>query len=312
MKISLNVAKLKSIVAGAASATTFAKIAQELISLAESRDFKISYCEAPNPNAMPLYDAVSKKLIGAHVTYRKNDMPNFIHEMTHASVLKSYQCDLINYYCGTTNTVPLEYGSTKIDGSYDNTVSALGVSLISRRKAWYRSDCERTLQGNLQGLMRVAESGNYVQSPEPYMSVDEKKRLKELKGNGDIRLLDFLEDMNERGLVVKSNKFLKASEINKTQIYMELTRRKNWIKDRINYGLNGMSGLGDVHFEYDTVVNQMLTQMHLWGYDSRYELFRAIDQVALEAYERRVSALEIQKLGGITRPVIAIPRNITF
>jgi hypothetical protein len=144
------------------------------------------------------------------------------------------------------------------------------------------------------------------------MSVDEKKRLKELKGNGDIRLLDFLEDMNERGLVVKSNKFLKASEINKTQINMELTRRKNWIKDRINYGLNGMSGLGDVHFEYDTVVNQMLTQMHLWGYDSRYELFRAIDQVALEAYERRVSALEIQKLGGITRPVVAIPRNITF
>jgi hypothetical protein len=59
-------------------------------------------------------------------------------------------------------------------------------------------------------------------------------------------------------------------------------------------------------------VNQMLTQMHLWGYDSRYALFRAIDQVALEAYERRVSALEIQKLGGITRPVVAIPRNITF
>ena len=89
-----------------------------------------------------------------------------------------------------------------------------------------------------------------------------------------------------------------------------------------------MNGLGDTHNEYDTVVNQMLFQMHLWGFRAdrvspltltqqdqhvrdgtlpAMYLYDLIAQLAHEAHHRRMVA------GGIVdgaAPTIMAPAAV--
>ncbi|ELR67250.1 hypothetical protein C942_02759 [Photobacterium marinum] len=306
MTVSTKINEIESIAASLSSDSTLKKVLTELSGMYRRGDFRLSFSLTNGTaNTMPLYSADDRKLVGAHVSFR-DDLPNLIHEMTHARVLECYRSDLVNYYCPDNNPIALEFGKGSVPGAPIDTVSLIDTSLNNRRRARYRTNCKTTLEGNLNWLARVAESVDYSETNHKFMSAENKRLLKmPMQTEEDMKRHCSLNAMMmASGFVQKSRKFMKANRINADRLGQEQGRKKSWIKERINYGMNGMGGLGDVHFEYDTVVNQMLLQMHLWGYEESHELFAAIGKLAQEAHERRESAFNS------TLPSIKEPRSV--
>lgn len=300
------ISEIEKIMATLVPSSALRNVLGELTSMFRRESFHLSFSLTNGTaNTMPVYSASEHALVGAHVSFR-DDLPNFVHEMTHARVLECYRSDMVNYYCPDNSLIPLEFGSSPIPGAPANTVSLLEMSLNNRRRARYRTNCKTVLEGNLHRLREIAQVADYSETPNTFMSPEQKKILK-----APIRTQEELDRhtsvssmMAAVGLVQKSRKFIGSARINAERLDGEQERKKTWILERINYGLNGMGGLGDVHFEYDTVVNQMLVQMHLWGYKESHDLFRAIANLAEEAHERRISA------STSTPPVIRDPRAL--
>ena len=276
-------------------------VMNELHGMANSDAYSVTYTAANNPNTVPVYSAEGysgysedsgHELIGAHVTF-KDDLPSFVHELTHARCIQCYKSETVNYAPSGPNMAVTTFGKGAMPGAPAHTVSLVAESIIARRKAWYRQDYKRILEGNLTRLKAIADVEDYEETENKYMSREQKRQLKAAPAS--------VEQMNEQqtlahemqyqGRVQKTLRTWKAATANEARLQTEAARKKSWILERINYGKNGMGGLGDVHFEYDTVVNQMLVQMHAWGFDAESDLFSAVATLAQEAHERRMSAM---------------------
>jgi len=253
---------------------------------------------------MPVYSADTHLLIGAHVSY-KDDLPNFFHEMTHAKVLESYDSDLLNYYCPTPCIIAPEFGSGPIVGAPVNTVSLTESNQGNRRRALYNNHNKTILESNLISLKNIVNKADFSNTDNIFMSPENKHLLKApLTTPLDMeKYSSTFNAMQSKGLIQASNKFMKKKSINKINLVAEQLRKKTWVEERINYAFCGMGGLGDVHFEYDTVINQILLQVYLWGYHDDHELFVAVGKLARESYERRESA-QISKPPAIIAPRI--------
>jgi len=68
------------------------------------KDDNISFLETPgSANTVGLYKA--GLLWGVNVTFKANDLPSFIHELTHARCILCYQAETVNYAPGGINGV---------------------------------------------------------------------------------------------------------------------------------------------------------------------------------------------------------------
>ena len=191
-------------------------------------------------------------------------------------------------------------------------------SQIARRRGWYRAHCKQHLDQNLMNLRAWADVTDFTAAV-PFMTQAMKNETKRLTADpvdvaGMNRLQTLQQEATLYGLVMKSRKTFGAKNVNRQRMEAEKLRKRDYIKERVNYGINGMGGLGDTHFEYDTVVNQMLYQMYLWGFrpttphaftvielqqriaagtvPATY-LYELIGTLAREAHDRRVNADEI-------------------
>lgn len=293
---------------------TLSRVMDELVTMTATAGFSVTYTEANNPNTVPVYSAegysgysadTGHQLVGAHVTF-KDDFPSFVHELTHARCIQCYKSETVNYAPTGTNSKPLIFGQGAMPGAPVNTVSLKAESIIARRKAWYRSDYQSVLEGNLARLKLIAEGADYADNDHDYMTRQQKRDLKATptsveQMNSQQKLAH---EMQYQGRVAKTLRTWKAATENTRRLTTEAERKKRWILERINYGKNGMGGLGDVHFEYDTVVNQMLVQMYGWGFAADHDLFTAVATLAEETHQRRVSAAG----GGVNR--IPAPRSV--
>ncbi len=285
---------------------------------------------APGPGPAP---APARVLWGAHVTFKEKDVPSFVHELTHARVGLAYQADMINYAPGGTNIALEAFGGGAPPGAPADTVALLPASQIARRQGWYRAHCQQYLDENLRRISQWADVCDFT-APTPFMDARMKAETKRLTANpGDAagmqRLAQLQADAPLYGYVMKSGKWRGADAINRTRLDDERQRKKDWIKERTNYGINGMGGLGDTHFEYDTVVNQMLYQMYLWGFRQTPApvlapaalqnhtnagtvpaqfLYTLIAALATEAHQRRMAAGAIGRgaAAAINAPAVPI------
>lgn len=259
-------------------------------------------------------------LWGAHVNFKPHDSPSFVHELTHARCILCFQADMVNYAPGGVNTAanPPQYGTGNPPGAPPNTVAMLGPSMIERRQGWYRAHCKVYLDTNLQHLDAWADVTDFTMAT-PFMAAQKKAEIKRLTAHvanqADMdRLAQLQGELPRFGQVQKSRKFWKAKAINRQRVAGEVAHKKAYIKGRCDYGINGMGGLGDTHYEYDTVVNQMLYQMYLWGFRqtpavvlSQLQLnqhiqnrtvpaaylYQLIATLALDAHQRRMGNQQI-------------------
>lgn len=231
------------------------------------------YKDAPVPpgGVAPIGPA-AKVLWGAHVNFKPFDVPSFVHELTHARCVLCYQADMVNYAPGGVNLVVPVFGLGPPPGAPADTVAMVGDSQIARRQGWYRAHCKAHLDTNLMHLRAWADVTDFT-PPIQFMDANMKAELKRLTAGvatleEAARLQNLQADQNFYGLVMKSRKTFGAKAVNNQRLNAEKARKRAYIVERCNYGINGMGGLGDTHFEYDTVVNQMLYQMYLWGFRS--------------------------------------------
>lgn len=277
------------------------RVMDELYGMANSTDYSVTFTAANNPNTVPVYSAEGytgysedsgHQLVGAHVTF-KDDLPSFVHELTHARCIQCYKSETVNYAPSGPNTAVMTFGKGAMPGAPAHTVSLVAESIMARRKAWYRQDYKLILEGNLTRLKAIAEVEDYEDTENKFMTREQKRQLKatptSIEQMNDQQSL--AHEMQYQGRVAKTLRTWKPGTENTRRLQTEAERKKRWILERINYGKNGMGGLGDVHFEYDTVVNQMLVQMHAWGFDDDSDLFVAASALAQETHERRMSAM---------------------
>mgnify|MGYP000197501545 CR=1 FL=1 len=277
------------------------RVMDELHSMANNALYSVTFTAANNPNTVPVYSAAGyagysedsgHELVGAHVTF-KDDLPSFVHELTHARCIQCYKSETVNYAPSGPNAAVMTFGQGAMPGAPAHTVSLVAESIIARRKAWYRQDYKLILEGNLTRLKAIAEVEDYEDTENKFMSREQKRQLKAAPTS--VEQMDeqqsLAHEMQYQGRVAKTLRTWKPGTENTRRLQTEAERKKRWILERINYGKNGMGGLGDVHFEYDTVVNQMLVQMHAWGFDDDSDLFVAVSALAQETHERRMSAL---------------------
>ncbi len=297
------------------------------------KDDNISFLETPgSANTVGLYKA--GLLWGVNVTFKANDLPSFIHELTHARCILCYQAETVNYAPGGINGVAEAFMPGGPPGAPTGTVCLTTQSQTDRRNAWKRPHCKVFLDTNLNNLKVWAEAADYS-VPDPFMSVKEKKEMKDqtkAMNKGNMQAMTKVGELELQakllGQVQKSNKWKGSKGINDDRIEAEKTRKSNWIVERITYGMNGMSGMGDTHNEYDTVVNQMMFQMFKWGFRLSRDrlltqgelaqhfkdksipadyLYDRISKLAEEAHLRRMNAGGI--IGG-KAPTIMAPATI--
>lgn len=295
----------------------------------------ISFVETQGAaNTMGLYKAGA--LWGAHVNFKANEFPSFVHELTHARCILCYAADTINYAPGIAINIPLAFGNAPPPGAPRDTLGLTEQCQNNRRNAWKRNHAKLFLDTNLGNLRAWAEVTDFT-VPDPFMSATDKATIKQTtkamnKGNADAmkRYGQLNIEAQLRGQVQKSGKWRGADAINAQRLLDEKNRKKAFVLERINYGLNGMSGLGDTHNEYDTVVNQMLLQMYLWGFrvapalpaltlDQKAQhvqnnslpagyLYDMVSRLAEEAHLRRMAAQGIREGAAptVTAPVVVI------
>ncbi|WP_261845177.1 hypothetical protein [Aliamphritea ceti] len=277
------------------------QVMNELHAMANSDAYSVTFTAANNPNTVPVFSAAGysgysadtgNKLIGAHVTF-KDDLPSFVHELTHARCIQCYKSEAVNYAQSRPNTAAMTFGMGAMPGAPAHTVSLVAESIIARRTAWYRQDYKLVLEGNLTRLKAIAETEDYEETENKFMTRVQKQQLKAAPTSVEQmnEQQTLAQEMQYQGRVQKTLRTWKPATENQLRLRTEAERKKSWILERINYGKNGMGGLGDVHFEYDTVVNQMLVQMHAWGFDAESDLFTAVSTLAQETHERRMSAM---------------------
>lgn len=272
------------------------------------------------------------RLVGARLQFKTGDVPSFVHELTHARCIMVYDAETINYLPGGNNAVQPQFSNGALPGAPADTRFLTNSEAV--RRAWERDHCKTFLDTNLQNLQAWANITDYS-SPDPFMTAQEKQEFKQTTATmnaGDqtafVRFNELDAGNKLRGVVQKSRKWWGADRINAQRIQAEKKRKKDWIDERITYGLNGMSGLGNTHNEYDTVVNQMFYQMHMWGFrayglvpltllqiaaHARAKslpagyLYDQIGRLAEEAHLRRVAASAIRRGAN---PVITTPATI--
>lgn len=321
--------QLKYVAGALAPTDTLGAILRELIAVAQNNcSFRQSGGSA---NTVALYK--NGALWGQHVNFKPDDLPSFVHELTHASCLRSYQSDFINYMPPNTGGRPALDLTTAgaIPGAPADTQACKNETL--RRQAVYNAGNKTFLElclRNLEAWVNVAK----LSTPNPFMSKQDAKKLAEAQKQSTKKGAT-LDDFNKLVKIQGDNSFFgrlvpeKKKSLQETKIAAEEQRKKDYLKERIAYGLNGMSGLGDVHFEYDTVVNQMLFQMYMWGFrpQSRwkpsllvlaeevrsstvpgFQVYALIEDLAKEAYDRRTAAAQIANGAAppITAPVVMI------
>jgi hypothetical protein len=271
---------------------------------------------APAPPAPPRPEDYQSW--GAVVFFKKGNLPNFVHELTHACCIVSYKAEATNYLSGHGNRLALQLRdhAPAIAGVPDDARMASNAE--QRMIGWIDQDAAVFLDTNLVNLAQWVDVTNHRAAAawldkafvkqldglekKKKKSVDEQKKLDALR-----------QKIEQRGLLVpKSGKSEKDR-----QLVAEADRRKAFLHDRIVYGRQM------IHVEYDTVVNQMLMQMFLWGLrpleDPVYERWQLLERVrdrsipaqylynlvltlAAEAYRRRTSA----RLGRADRARITV------
>jgi hypothetical protein len=229
-----------------------------------------------------------------------------------------YQADVVNYAPGGQNAVVPQYSESPLPGAPEGTFPLVEASANARRIGWYRPHCKVYLDTNLRNLGDWPDVTDFT-AAKPYMKPEDKAKIKRLNANltskADVdRVTHFEQVQKHYGRVMKSRQPDGAKAENLKRVDAEKTRKSNWLKERCNYGINGMYGLGDSHFEYDTVINQMLYQMYLWGFRKKRPLqfsqlqlnqhvqdrtvpaeylYDLIATLALDAHQRRVANAQI-------------------
>jgi hypothetical protein len=322
---------LKKVSGALSSNSRLNLVLKELLAMVDAQE--IHFKSTPgSANTVALYDKAAKTLWGALVPYKDGDLPSFVHELTHARCVLCYQADTVNYAPRKEIDVPEEFMSGAPSGAPPNTVSLTPDCQVKRRKAWEVPKNKTLLDTNLNNLRAWVEVTDFS-SDDPFMSAQNKKAIKTAtkqmnKGNMEAmkKSWQLNKDAEFRGQVQQSKTWRGSGDINKGRLDTEKQRKKDFILDRINYGLNGMSGIGNTHNEYDTVVNQMLFQMHAWGFRKEVHptltmielaeltktatvpvdfLYDQISRLAHDAYKRRKAAAG---LGG--PPVIVAPMTL--
>ncbi|WP_315983652.1 hypothetical protein [Aliamphritea spongicola] len=117
---------------------------------------------------------------------------------------------------------------------------------MARRKAWYRQDYKLILEGNLTRLKAIAEVEDYEDTENKFMTREQKRQLKATPTSvaqmNDQQSL--AHEMQYQGRVAKTLRTWKPGTENTRRLQTEAERKKRWILERINYGKNGMGGLG--------------------------------------------------------------------
>jgi len=268
-------------------------VLDELITLYNNPDFLLVFKQGNT--AGPLYS--DSQLIGCEVNYNSSVLHNFVHEMTHASVLNCYRADMINYYSGNI-AIPLEFGplsdrtgigSSRFIGLPENVMPPLTGTLDARQRARINPAYNRVLAANLRALKQIATKEHYYKSSHQFKSDEQIKAIADTLAESTVDSAPYFllvtELQLDAGLIDRSAN----NKENKINLNAEITRRRNWVIERINYGLGSM--VGNVDTEYDTIINQTLLQLHQWGLSTTpNELVTAFGKLAREAHERRMSA----------------------
>lgn len=276
------------------------------------------------PYTLGLYANGTLPATHAYVAFKEADLPSFLHELTHARCVFCYQKESINYAPGGANAVVPAYANVP-NGSAPNFGAAVrppGLGTMSNateyRAGWHRDRYADLYRKNLKNLESWVPLVDFT-PPDPFMSPAMKREMKELdkkadkaKAKGrqtlpqdDARFSELYYEQMKTGVVQKSRKTFGAKAINAQRTRDERERKRQIINERIAYGLLNL------HNEYDTVVNQMLYLMHLWGFKWTVadqldlqevhnhctnktvpgsHLFKLIDTLAREAYNRRLAA----------------------
>ncbi|WP_315983651.1 hypothetical protein [Aliamphritea spongicola] len=94
------------------------RVMDELYGMANSTAYSVTFTAANNPNTVPVYSAEGyagysedsgHELVGAHVTF-KDDLPSFVHELTHARCIQCYKSETVNYAPSGPNTAVMTFG----------------------------------------------------------------------------------------------------------------------------------------------------------------------------------------------------------
>jgi hypothetical protein len=267
---------------------------------------------------------------GALINFKAGNIPSFVHELTHASCFESFKSDLINYSPKKANTVAYTFTNNSIPHTPNDTRACTNEP--ARRAGWHDLESGKFLTLNLNNLEAWADVTDFS-APLPWLDAMKVKEMSALektikKGRGTIADMNKLQSMqadNQSFGVLVSPKKKKDRA---AALQAEADRKRAYIKERINYGRIGMSGMGDVHFEYDTVVNQMLCQMFMWGFRPSAPLAPSLPVLAAQvqssavpagyfygqlaimardAYARRRAALQI---AAGTAPVVTAPARV--
>jgi hypothetical protein len=239
---------------------------------------------------------------GAFVQCTDNAIASFVHELTHASCLLSYKAEMINYAPGGVNVVQVQVGHTPPPGCAEDLRGLTEDCQKARRAGWKRKQCGALLTLNLRRLEAWAKLCNFT-TLTPFESAAAKAQHKDLTkkmSGGDMQAwtaLTLLQTaQKDAGKVIQSRKYFGGKAINKTRLDEESARKRAYILDRCAYGLVGQGGQGDPHFEYDTVVNQMLYQMYLWGFREAHATILSDQQLRTHAMASTVPATHLYSL----------------
>jgi hypothetical protein len=292
---------------------TLGRVLTELLTLSANNKtfFNMTVGSA---NCVGLYKAGAPW--GALVNFKTGNMPSFVHELTHASCFASYQKDLINYDPGHANAVPYAFTNAAIPNTPADTRACMNE--VERRRGWYTAESSDFLTKNLNNLDAWADVTDF-KAPLPWLDAQKAKQMALLekniaKGRGTVADMNRLQSMQSDNAAYGVLIAPKKKSQQALALETEANRKRDYIKERIAYGKNGQGGMGDVSYEYDTVVNQMLYQMFMWGFrpparinpplamlaglieerkvPAQY-LYGLIEDLAQDAYTRRAAAAQI-------------------
>lgn len=246
----------------------------------------------PGPAAAAPPAAAAYQAWGAVVFFRKGNLPNFVHELTHAACIISYKAEATNYASGHANAVALALRdrAPAIAGVPDD--ARMSSNAEQRMIGWIDHDAAAFLELNLVNLAQWVDVTNF-RAPtswldKVYVNQLESLQKKKRRTVDDQRRLDALQQkIEQRGLLIPRSS--RKAERDR-QVAQEAARRAAFMHDRIMYGRQMIS------VEYDTVVNQMLMQMFLWGLrpqeDPVFERWQLVQRVR----ERTVPAQHLYAL----------------